>query len=103
MCTRRGRHRHGGFEVRPYEFEGAFSSPHQVAIPNMGLTTGDMFDLKVLARDCAEIGVHEFLLVDAPLPVPGAVGAPVNPMASSRPARCFYLLCHERRVDDALP
>ena len=70
-----------GFEVRPYEFEGAFSPLHQVAIPNMGLTIGEMFDLEALAADCAETGVYEFLLVAGPLPVTGAVGAPVNPIA----------------------
>jgi hypothetical protein len=34
-----------------------------------------------LARDCAEDGVHEFLLVAAPLPFTGAVGGPLNPIA----------------------
>ncbi|MBX6764807.1 MAG: cyclase family protein [Rubrobacteraceae bacterium] len=70
-----------GFEVRPYEFEGVFSPLHQVAIPNMGLTIGEMFDLEALAEDCARDGVYEFLLVAGPLPVTGAVGAPVNPIA----------------------
>jgi hypothetical protein len=35
----------------------------------------------VLAADCAADGVFEFLLTAAPLPVTGAVGAPVNPIA----------------------
>jgi hypothetical protein len=34
-----------------------------------------------LATDCAGDGVYEFLLVAPPLPVTGAVGAPVNPIA----------------------
>ena len=70
-----------GFEVRPYEFEGAFSPLHQVAIPNMGLSIGEIWDLDALAEDCAESGVYEFLLVAGPLPVTGAVGAPLNPIA----------------------
>ena len=70
-----------GFEVRPNEFDGAFQPLHQVAIPHIGLFIGEMWDLDALAADCAADGVHEFWLVAAPLPVTGAVGAPVNPIA----------------------
>ena len=71
-----------GFEVRPYEFPAPCFSPlHQIAIPNMGLPLGEMFDLEALAGDCAADGVYEFLLVASPLPVTGAVGAPVTPIA----------------------
>jgi kynurenine formamidase len=70
-----------GFEVRPNEFEVAFQPLHQVAIPHVGLTIGEMWDLDALAADCAADGVFEFFLVAAPLPVTGAVGAPVNPIA----------------------
>lgn len=70
-----------GVEVRPNEFPGSFQPLHQVAIPNMGLTLGEMFDLDALAADCAGDGVYEFLLVAAPLPFTGAVGAPANPQA----------------------
>jgi kynurenine formamidase len=70
-----------GLEVRPNEFPGAFQPLHQVAIPNMGLTLGEMFDLDALAIDCVDDGIYEFLLVAAPLPFTGAVGAPANPQA----------------------
>lgn len=70
-----------GFEVRPNEFDDAFQPLHQVVIPNMGLTIGEMWDLEALAADCAEDGVYEFLLVAPPLPITGAVGSPVNPIA----------------------
>lgn len=70
-----------GFEVRPNEFDNAFQPLHQVAIPNMGLTIGELWDLDTLAEDCASDGVWEFLLAAAPLKVTGAVGAPVNPIA----------------------
>jgi kynurenine formamidase len=71
-----------GFEVRPYEFEPPCFSPlHQIAIPNMGLFIGEMFDLDAIAADCAADGVYEFLLVAAPLPITGGVGAPLNPIA----------------------
>jgi hypothetical protein len=34
-----------------------------------------------LAEDCAADGVYDFWLTAAPLPITGAVGAPVNPVA----------------------
>ncbi|MDX6740207.1 cyclase family protein [Actinocorallia sp. A-T 12471] len=70
-----------GFEVRPNEFDNAFQPLHQVVIPNMGLLVGEMWDLDALAADCAADGVHEFFLSAAPLPVTGAVGSPINPLA----------------------
>ncbi|MFF7986173.1 cyclase family protein [Streptomyces sp. NPDC007901] len=71
-----------GLEVRPSEFAEPATDPlHRIAIPEMGLPLGGMWDLEALAQDCAADGVHEFLLVAAPLPVTGAVGAPVSPIA----------------------
>jgi kynurenine formamidase len=70
-----------GFEVRPNEFDDAFQPLHQIVIPNMGLTIGEMWDPEALAADCAADGVYEFLLVAPPLPITGAVGSPVNPIA----------------------
>ncbi len=51
-----------GFEVRPNEFDVAFQPLHQVAIPNMGLFLGEMWDLDALADDCVSDGVYEFFL-----------------------------------------
>ena len=70
-----------GFEVRPNEFDDAFQPLHQVAIPHIGLFLGEMWDLDELAADCATDGVYDCWLTAAPLPVTGAVGAPVNPIA----------------------
>lgn len=70
-----------GFEVRPNEFDDAFQPLHQVAIPHIGLFLGEMWDLDQLGADCAADGVHDFWLTAAPLPVTGAVGAPVAPIA----------------------
>lgn len=71
-----------GFEVRPNEFDvPAFQPLHQVAIPNMGLTIGEMWDLDALADDCAADGRYDFFLAAPPLPITGAVGSPVNPLA----------------------
>jgi kynurenine formamidase len=71
-----------GFEVRPNEFDvPAFQPLHQVVIPNMGLTIGEMWNLDELAETCAAAGRWEFLLSAAPLPITGAVGSPINPIA----------------------
>ncbi|GAA3617523.1 cyclase family protein [Nonomuraea rosea] len=70
-----------GFEVRPNEFENAFQPLHQVVIPHIGLLVGEMWDLEALAAHCAGDCVHDFFLAAAPLPVTGAVGSPVNPLA----------------------
>ena len=70
-----------GFEVRPNEFDGAFQPLHQIAIPNLGLFLGEMWDPDGLAEACAADGRYDFLLTAAPLPITGAVGSPVNPIA----------------------
>ncbi|WP_141015021.1 cyclase family protein [Nocardioides sambongensis] len=70
-----------GFEVRPNEFDEAFQPLHQVCIPNMGLTIGEMWDLDALSAACVGDGRWECLLVAGPLRVTGAVGAPLNPIA----------------------
>ena len=46
-----------------------------------GLLVGEIFDLDELAEDCAGDRVYEFLFVAPPLPITGAVGSPVNPLA----------------------
>ncbi|MBT2486453.1 MULTISPECIES: cyclase family protein [unclassified Microbacterium] len=71
-----------GFEVRPNEFDvPAFQPLHQVVIPNLGLTIGEMWNLDELAEECASRGRWDFLLSAPPLPITGAVGSPVNPVA----------------------
>lgn len=70
-----------GVEVRPNEFDQAFQPLHQIAIPHLGLLLGEMWDLDELAGHCAADGVYEFWLTAAPLPITGAVGSPVNPIA----------------------
>lgn len=70
-----------GVEVRPNEFDNAFQPLHQVAIPHIGLFLGELWDLDALAADCAADGRYDFFLTAAPLPITGAVGAPVNPIA----------------------
>jgi hypothetical protein len=54
---------------------------HQIFLTQMGLLLGEIFDLEALAADCASDGVYEFFFVAPPLPITGAVGSPVNPLA----------------------
>jgi kynurenine formamidase len=70
-----------GVEVRPNEIDEAFQPWHWVAIPNMGLSVGEMFYLEELAAGCADDGRYEFFFVAPPLPITGASGSPVNPIA----------------------
>src|SRR5699024_11049037 len=50
-----------GFEVRPNEFDVAFQPLHQVAIPNIGLTIGELWDVDALAEACHADQRFEFL------------------------------------------
>jgi kynurenine formamidase len=70
-----------GTEVIPNETPDCFQPLHCVAIVNMGMLVGEIFDLEGLADDCAEDGVFEFLFVAPPLTITGAVGSPINPQA----------------------
>jgi hypothetical protein len=47
----------------------------------MGLTMGEIFNVKALADDCAEDGVYEFLFSGPPIPITGGCGSPINPQA----------------------
>ena len=70
-----------GVEVRPNEFKYANQPFHRIAIPQMGLLMGEIFDLEALAADCAEDGRYEMFFCANPLPVTGSVGGPINPTA----------------------
>lgn len=70
-----------GMEVRPNEIPDTYQPLHQVLIPHMGMLVGEIFALDELAADCARDRVYEFLFVAPPLPITGAVGTPVNPLA----------------------
>jgi len=69
-----------GLEVFPSE-EGPFGSLHPILIGQFGMALGELWALDALAADCAADGVYEFLLVSAPLNVPGGIGSPANATA----------------------
>jgi kynurenine formamidase len=70
-----------GVEVRPNETDEANQPWHWICIPIMGLTMGEIFKLDELAKACAGDKVYEFMFVAPALPITGAVGSPVNPIA----------------------
>lgn len=54
---------------------------HRRLIALQGMPIGEVWDLDALAQDCATDGVYEFMLVSAPLNLPGGVGSPPNAYA----------------------
>ena len=52
-----------------------------ISLRNTGILFGEMFALDDLARACAEDRRYAFLFTAAPLPITGAVGSPINPLA----------------------
>jgi kynurenine formamidase len=70
-----------GAEVLPNQTEDVFQPLHIILIVHMGLLLGEIFDLEALAADCADDGRYEFFFSAPPLPITGAVGSPVNPIA----------------------
>jgi kynurenine formamidase len=70
-----------GVEVRPNETPDCFQPLHMISLRNTGLLLGEIFSLDDLARACAEDGGYEFLFSAPPLPITGAVGSPINPLA----------------------
>jgi kynurenine formamidase len=61
--------------------DAAVGFQHRRLIALQGMAIGELWDLEELAADCAADGVYEFMLVSAPLNVPGAVGSPANAYA----------------------
>jgi kynurenine formamidase len=54
---------------------------HMLALRDMGMPLGEMFNLEALAADCAEDGRYSVMLSAPPLEVTGGFGSPVNPLA----------------------
>lgn len=71
----------GDSDVRPSPVDGVHSPVHALAVAAMGVPLLDNLDLEALSAAVAEAGRYEFLLVVAPLNVPGGTGSPVNPVA----------------------
>ena len=68
-------------EVMPVGAHGFALPFHCVAIRDLGMTIGEIFDLEALAADCAADGVWDFFFTAPPLKVTGGVGSPITPLA----------------------
>ncbi|AJT69085.1 hypothetical protein T261_7487 [Streptomyces lydicus] len=71
----------GDSDVRPSPVDGVHSPVHALAIAAMGVPLLDNLDLEALSAACAGTGRYAFLLVVAPLNIPGGTGSPVTPVA----------------------
>jgi kynurenine formamidase len=70
-----------GLEVIPNETPDCFQPLHMISLRNTGILFGEIFYLDDLAADCREDGNYAFLFTAPPLPITGAVGSPINPLA----------------------
>ena len=70
-----------GVEVLPNETADCFQPLHMISLRNTGLLLGEIFFLDDLASACADDGDYDFLFTAPPLPITGAVGSPLNPLA----------------------
>ncbi|KMS73076.1 cyclase [Streptomyces viridochromogenes] len=71
----------GDSDVRPSPVDGVHSPVHALAVTAMGVPLLDNLDLEALSAATAEAGRYEFMLVVAPLNIPGGTGSPVTPVA----------------------
>ncbi len=70
-----------GVEVIPNETLDCFQPLHMISLRNTGLLLGEIFQLDALSDACAEDGRYAFLFTAPPLPITGAVGSQINPLA----------------------
>lgn len=71
----------GDGEVCPSYVEGIKYPIHPLQINAMGMCCTDSLQLEDLSKACREEGRYEFMVVMAPLRLPGGTGGPVNPIA----------------------
>lgn len=65
----------------PSGVPGVFMPIHQLTLVAMGMPLFDNLDLEAVAATAGALERWEFLLVAAPLAVPGGTGSPLNPLA----------------------
>ncbi len=68
-------------EVQPSEIKDDQLPFHQLAIRDLGLVLGEIFQFDALAEDCKRDGRYTCFFVAPPLRFTGAVGSPLNPLA----------------------
>jgi kynurenine formamidase len=70
-----------GSDVAPSGIEGVSHPIHQLMLISAGIHILDCCDLEALSEACQNRQRWEFLIIVAPLAVPGGTGSPVNPVA----------------------
>jgi len=68
-------------QTDPPVVEGMAGPLRTLMIAGLGMTIVDSYDTEMLAETAARLKRWEFMLVIAPLRVPGGTGSPVNPIA----------------------
>lgn len=68
-------------ERLPSDQDGVTMPLHQIGLAGLGLAILDIPDVEALATACLGFGRSEFLLIVAPLRLPGGTGSAVNPLA----------------------
>jgi kynurenine formamidase len=71
----------GDGEAVPGHVEGVGSPIHALQITAMGMACGDNMQLEDLSRECFKMGRWEFMVIAAPLRLPGGTGSLINPIA----------------------
>lgn len=72
----------GPNDAMPPNAASAWTNPiHELCLVGMGMQLMDNLDLERAAKTCAELGRWAFQIVVAPLPIEGATGSPINPIA----------------------
>lgn len=68
-------------DLLPSRVEGDTHPVHRLVLVAMGANIFDNMDLEAISAECAKRGRWTFLLMAAPLAVPGGTGSPLNPIA----------------------
>lgn len=71
----------GDGEAIPGHVEGVGSPTHALQIAAMGMACGDNMQLEDVSRECFKTGRWEFMVIAAPLRLPGGTGSLINPIA----------------------
>jgi kynurenine formamidase len=71
----------GDGEAVPGHVDGVGSPTHALQIAAMGMACGDNLQFEDLIKECEPMGRWEFMVVAAPLRLPGGTGSLVNPLA----------------------
>ena len=71
----------GVSDVVPSNVEGLVNPLHELVLAGLGMPILDNLDLEAAAAKAADSKRPTFLLIGAPLRVPGGTGSPLNPLA----------------------